>query len=295
MFALSTDYQVILSNILEFTHSYLDRYPSINGFVLGLSGGVDSAVTCALAKVVADDRPGFKLIGRVIPIITNKDDETQRGIDVGKALCMDFDEANLDRLFNSVYMGLRDAPPITVAGKLTVKEKIQRGNIKARLRMMLLYDLAHRENCIVLSTDNFTELLLGFWTLHGDVGDFGMIQSLFKTEVYGLSAFLSRKFEREFMDRAAADAIRNCAGAVPTDGLGVSNSDLDQILPRWEERCGGDPIHGYRIVDAMLLDYLATRKGKSNPVVKRHRATQHKRDNPLNIPRDVLLNKGPLE
>jgi NAD+ synthase len=293
MTTLSTEYPIILSNILEYTHNYLDENPGIKGFVMGLSGGIDSAVTAALANIVASDRPGFKVIGRALPIITNAVDETARGVDVGKALCTDFDELIGDRLFNGVYMGLRGVPPIAVAGKITKAEKIQRGNMKARIRMLILYDLAHREDSIVLSTDNLTELLLGFWTLHGDVGDFGMIQSLFKTEVYGLSAYLARKFEGD-MNRDAADAIRKCAGAVPTDGLGVSNSDLDQILPRWSERCNGDPIHGYEVVDKMLIDYLNEGKGAAGSVVRRHLATEFKRENPINIPRDVLLNKEPL-
>jgi len=58
--------------------------------------------------------------------------------------------------------------------------------MKARIRMILLYDLAGGNDGMVLSTDNYTEYLLGFWTLHGDVGDFGMIQSLWKTEVYDM-------------------------------------------------------------------------------------------------------------
>lgn len=291
MYTLTSDYQVVLSNILEFTHEYLDRYPYIKGFVIGISGGIDSALTTALARIIADDRPGFRIVGRALTIVSNKEDEVKRAIALGNVLCDNFDEVNLDRLFNSVYTGLRTRPPITVVGKQTKKEKIQRGNMKARIRMLYLYDLAHREDCIVLSTDNMTELQLGFWTLHGDVGDLGMIQSLFKTEVYGMAAFIARKFEVEYMNPTAADAIRKCAAANPTDGLGVSNSDLDQLLPGWEKKCDGDPIRGYQVVDRMLLDHMNHGKDQDSPVAKRHKATVPKRQNPINIPRGILLSK----
>jgi NAD+ synthetase len=285
------NYPVILSNIQEYVHDYLDEHPAIKGFVLGISGGVDSAVSGALAKRIAMDRPGFKVIGRAISIVSNKPEEVKRGVEIGKHFCSDFDSVALDHLFRSVYTGLRHRPAMTLVGHENKKEAIQQGNIKARLRMLLLYDLAHREDCIVLSTDNLTELLLGFWTLHGDVGDLGMIQGLFKTEVYGLAYYLARDAEKD-MNTKAGEALRSCATAIPTDGLGVSNSDLDQLLPNWERICG-DPISGYRRVDEILIDYLngGLRTWDENElsVIERHEATHHKRNNPINIPREVLL------
>jgi NAD+ synthetase len=155
--------------------------------------------------------------------------------------------------------------------------------------MICLYDLAHQHDGIVLSTDNLTELLLGFWTLHGDVGDLGMIQSLFKTEVYGLASYLARKFEVDYMDAGAAKVIRRCIAAVPTDGLGVTNSDLDQLLPGWYKK-DADSIVGYRKIDKALMDYLNEGIGDtSDPVIERHLKSEFKRNNPLNIPRTDLL------
>lgn len=55
------------------------------------------------------------------------------------------------------------------------------GNIQARLRMIYLYNLASIHKGLVMSTDNQTEYQLGFWTIHGDVGDFDPIQDLWKT------------------------------------------------------------------------------------------------------------------
>lgn len=285
---LSTDYKAMLENIVIYVNKYLDFYPHIEGFVLGLSGGVDSALCAALADLIRESRGGkLKVIGAVLPIISNKQEETDRGLEAGKYFCTRCDHVDLARAFLVNYTAFRGRPPMKVVGKTTQKEKIERGNIKARTRMSFLYDLAHRENCLVLSTDNLTENQLGFWTLHGDVGDLGMVQNLFKTEVYGLTSYLARRYERDYMQITAASVLRAAVSAKPTDGLGVTDSDLDQLLPGTVYK---DYITGYKIIDDRLIKYLTTGKyDEGDPVIKRQMASTYKRENPLNIPRDTLL------
>ena len=158
------------------------------------------------------------------------------------------------------------------------EEKIRRGNIKARVRMIYLFDLAHYENGMVLSTDNYTELLLGFWTLHGDVGNYGFIQHLWKTEVYGLAEFLVNRYRTE-NETAKADALQECIDAVPTDGLGITSSDFDQI-----------GVTDYMTVDNILSDYLNGGEAyKDHPVIARHIRSEFKRNDPLNISRQTLV------
>lgn len=87
-----------------------------------------------------------------------------------------------------------------------------------------------------------TEYQLGFWTIHGDVGDFDPIQDLWKTEVYGLANYLQDHYKSKALEalrndyketcdnyKAMSCAIYNSCKLVPTDGLGISNSDLEQI------------------------------------------------------------------
>jgi nicotinamide-nucleotide amidase len=94
--------------------------------------------------------------------------------------------------------------------------KMRRGNIRARLRMITLYNLAGAHNGFVASTDNFSELAAGFWTLHGDVGDVAPVQSLTKSwEIPMLSELMG-----------VPESIVN---AIPTDGLGIANGDEDQL------------------------------------------------------------------
>ena len=113
---------------------------------------------------------------------------------------------------------------------------IANGNLQARCRMMYLYDIASRHKGLVMSTDNQTEYQLGFWTIHGDVGDFDPIQDLWKTEVYELAKWISNRYKNiehhhTIMTGAGSksDAIELSIALTPTDGLGISNSDLEQI------------------------------------------------------------------
>lgn len=117
--------------------------------------------------------------------------------------------------------------------------KIANGNLQARCRMMYLYDIASRYEGIVMSTDNQTEYQLGFWTLHGDVGDFNPLFGLWKHEVYELANWIADYYmnmsissvplsnKEKFLEMN--QAIKKSICLTPTDGLGISNSDLDQI------------------------------------------------------------------
>lgn len=73
---------------------------------------------------------------------------------------------------------------VLVLEEMPNRTPIANGNLQARCRMIHLYDLAGIHGGLVMSTDNQTEYQLGFWTIHGDVGDFDPIQDLWKTEVY---------------------------------------------------------------------------------------------------------------
>lgn len=106
--------------------------------------------------------------------------------------------------------------------------------------MIYLYNLASIYNGLVISTDNQTEYQLGFWTIHGDVGDFDPIQGLWKTEVYELAKWLIGYYYgcgiKKEVDADGArkicdmcEAIKKSMSLTPTDGLGISNSDLEQI------------------------------------------------------------------
>jgi NAD+ synthase len=289
----------VYNNAVQGGVNYFKAHPALESIIIGLSGGVDSALGAALAYAVRNklawEGREIALHGYSIPILTNESEEIHRAALVGHEFCDHFVQATRDmevlniigRIDNSLYWEHLPSYPDKPS---THKTKIRVGNIKARYRMMYLYDKAQKYNGLVLSTDNYTEYLMGFWTLHGDVGDFGFIQELWKTEVYTMAEWLGKSQSK--------GSLLSCVSAKPTDGLGVSDSDLDQLLPGW----GGSYREGYSCIDEMLIAYL---NGDSyittgettlqvemlmdHPVFKRYFATQYKRNNPTNLKRSTLL------
>lgn len=268
-----TNYKTAVENIQQQLKTYIQEN-KLQALVVGISGGIDSALCCALAYPICTELK-IPLIGRSISIVTNKADEKQRAQAIGQHYVHNFQEVDLSSNFELLAKLSMESDP--EEDTETVAYKIRLGNIKARTRMIYLYDLAAKHKGMVLSTDNFTELMLGFWTLHGDVGDYGMIQNLWKTEVYDMATYLAEQNP----NKAAAKALTDCVEAVATDGLGITNSDLDQLQ-----------ANSYAEVDKILIKYLSANPDvgeyANHPVVRRKENSEYKRNNPYNIPREQI-------
>lgn len=238
------NYEHVFNTLVEETAKYITKN-NLKAMVLGISGGIDSTVVAAICHEVSK-KTGIPLIGRSLPI-RNKNDEFDVSKLVGEAFCDDFKIVGLyrqyrDLLLEIVYQEEGKDMSILSMEQSKMQTPIANGNIQARLRMIYLYNLASIHKGLVMSTDNQTEYQLGFWTIHGDVGDFDPIQGLWKTEVYGLANWLvsyyrSNKGSYVPSDNTAErdkrwdmeDALIKSIALTPTDGLGISNSDLDQI------------------------------------------------------------------
>lgn len=238
------NYEHVFNVLVDKTAEYVTSN-NLKVMVLGISGGIDSTVVAAICHEVSK-KTGIPLIGRSLPI-RNKNDEFDVSKLVGEAFCDDFKIVGLyrqyrDLLLEIVYQEEGKDMSILSMEQSKMQTPIANGNIQARLRMIYLYNLASIHNGLVMSTDNQTEYQLGFWTIHGDVGDFDPIQDLWKTEVYGLANYLQDHYKSKALEalrndyketcdnyKAMSCAIYNSCKLVPTDGLGISNSDLDQI------------------------------------------------------------------
>jgi NAD+ synthetase len=139
---------------------YYIKKNNIKSLVLGVSGGVDSALIAAIAKPVCSDL-GISLIGRSLPATSNKIDEIKCSEYVGTSFCTDFDTIPITDLIQGFYSTINVDYSNSEDEKFN---KIALGNIKARVRMILLYDLAYRTKEMVLGTDNISEYFLGFWS-----------------------------------------------------------------------------------------------------------------------------------
>lgn len=258
--------------------NHIREYLTINhveSMILGVSGGIDSAFTAAIVQPVAEEL-GIPLIGAWIGIESNTEEEHNRGMACGIEFCTEF----IDMDFTHVYQHMMPEIVSTqTRDSDEFQDRVRRGNIKARLRMMYLYNLAHERNGMVLGTGNFTEFNLGFWTLHGDVGDFYPIANLYKTEVYALAQYLVEQLEY-YDQEDRADTLQECINAVATDGLGISESDNEQLAG-----CSFEEI------DSVLQDYLLNdiMSSKLNhPIVQKYQDKVWKRINPTKTLREEL-------
>jgi nicotinamide-nucleotide amidase len=233
------DYAKVFNLLVNGIKEYVKKN-NLKALVLGISGGIDSTVCAALCKQV--DLP---LIGVSLPCSTNGTDEVSSATLAGNEFCTTFKEINLEEVYETVEDFCRgtlhdiDATPIS------------RGNIKARLRMITLYDIASRMGGIVVDTDNLTEHFLGFWTLHGDDGDFNPIGCLWKHEVYGLAKWMKENVYKDSKALEAAIAI------IPTDGNGVkAGGDLAQIAPGKTYDDVDEILHAWVGLDSRIKSHV---------------------------------------
>ena len=207
-----------------FLESYINKN-DLKCIVCGISGGIDSTVSAVIASNVCK-KVGIPFIGRSLPCATNKKEETVSANLVGKAFCDDFKEVNISEECQKLIYELE-----LNEGDMS---RLQEGNIKARVRMIYLRNLASIHSGIVLDNDNFTEWNLGFWTVGGDSPmDLNIgLHYLWKTEVYELANFLLEEQNQSDKYQALLASIE----LTPTDGNGVSNSDCEQFgLENYEQ------------------------------------------------------------
>lgn len=285
-----TDPKKSIQAIIRFLQSEIIRY-NLNSLVLGVSGGADSTLVAALAHEAIKNMRDVQLIGYSLPSLTNKDDEIKRADEVITAFCDYGSTINISEIANAhikfCELGDDESNLWPDINSNEHELKVRAGNIKARIRMIFLYDTAKQFNGVVLSTDNLTEYMLGFWTRHGDEGDLAPIQNLWKSEVYDVMETLANSYELDENNKQKAKVLRDGIVAKPTDGLGVSNSDFDQfgyypdVLKRLK------PKEVYRLVEEEIIEYLlaseaddkvALEELKQNQIVQRHINSNYKRE-----------------
>ena len=224
------DYKLFVENSRKWLEDYISSN-RLQSLVLGISGGLDSIVSAALAYPVCK-KLNIPLIGRTLTTITNKEQERTTAIAVGNAFCNDF------KVIDIIYDTELIAKHFEISdGEMS---KLQKGNIKARYRMMYLYHVASLNKGVVIDNDNFTEYNLGFFTIHGDQGDINLgLHYLWKTEVYELAYYLCSTYMESTMPikhTEQSEAIKKSIALIPTDGNGVSNSDCEQFgLENYEQ------------------------------------------------------------
>ncbi len=242
--------------------------------IIGVSGGFDSAFNAALIKPICDEL-NIPIIGRYIHIESNKIEEKERACNIGKHFCHNFKCIDLTELF---YTSLNDIEEGEIFNENEFKTKIRRGNIKARLRMTHLYNLASLNGGLVIDNDNQTEVLLGFYTLNCH-GDLSPLSSLFKSDAYELA----KEYLTEINNNEAKQALLDCINAIPTDGLGITSSDVEQFgVKTYNEVDEILKCYLYRIKDMTLIEEKYS-KDVVDKVMKRYNDNIFKSKHPYRI------------
>lgn len=242
------DYQKIFETMIQETQKYLEDH-KLFAMILGISGGLDSTVTAAICHEVEKRNPELKFYGVSLPCTSNSGEERDSATACMKAFCKEgqYWTENLQKEYMLMKATCCQHHSPTTIGI---------GNIKARLRMIYLYDLANYTKGLVMDTDNLTEHYLGFFTIHGDVCDYNPIGGLWKHEVYELANYLYNEYyQAPFGSEGDKHlALEHAIGITPTDGNGVNDlGDMGQIAPAFAH---DKNIDAYTKVDDIIQKYL---------------------------------------
>lgn len=218
------------------------------GTVVGLSGGIDSAVVAALCQRAFPQTT----VGVILPCYSDPADAALSR-QLADSLGLDVREVDLGPIWEATLDSLENvAPPQDATADHTLR--LARANIKPRLRMISLYYLATRWNALVIGTDNLSELTIGYFTKYGDGGvDLMPIANLTKGEVVELAIHL--------------DIPQEIVRRQPTAGLWDGQTDEEEMGFTY------DVIDRYLLTGegpAEVVDYVETMRARS----------AHKRETP---------------
>ena len=198
------------------------------GFVVGLSGGVDSAVVARLAQLAA---PGH-VVAAILPAHSDPNDEADASR-VAKHFSLTTVRVDLSDVYDTTVAAAQaavqslPAPKSGSAQDDPGRTRRPLANVKPRLRMTLLYFLANRLDYLVAGTGNRSELSIGYFTKHGDGGcDLLPIGRLLKSEVRALARELG--VPAAIVDRTPSAGL--WIGQTDEEEMGFTYADLERYL-----------------------------------------------------------------
>lgn len=224
-----------VEEIYEALRLGLRDYLQKNGFstaVLGLSGGIDSALTACIA---VDALGASRVAGVVMPSRYSSRKTQQDARLLARALGIALHEISIETVFRAYLKTLK---PVLTRGNVD----LARQNIQARIRGNLLMSLSNAFGWLVLTTGNKSEMATGYTTLYGDMaGGFAVIKDVPKTLVYKLARFRNQRGK----DRPIPESVFRRA---PTAELAPNQTDQDTLPP-------------YPVLDRILKAYVEEDQG----------------------------------
>lgn len=209
-------------------HDYFAK-GNFKSCILGLSGGIDSAVCLCLAAEALGNNNVRALL---MPSRYSSDHSVNDAVVLAKNLNVRYDIVNIEKPFHAFEEELE---PLFAGKSRDVTEE----NIQARIRAVLLMAVSNKYGCILLNTSNKSEAAVGYGTLYGDMsGGLSVIGDVYKTDVYHLAHYINR--EKEIIPE-------NTITKLPSAELRPDQFDSDSLPD-------------YSILDSILYQYIELQK-----------------------------------
>ena len=237
------------NDIVEFVQNKVSE-ANADGLVVGLSGGIDSTVAAFLACEAVGKENVF---GVVLPSTTTPTEDKLHGTAIAQLLGINYKEMAIDSILNE-FLSVTQ-----------LEEDIKAiGNLKARIRMSIIYFYANSKNYLVSGTGNKSEISIGYFTKHGDGAcDIEPIGDLYKTDVFELAKYLG--VPQEIIDKPPRAGLWN--NQTDEDEIGMTYELLDKILYRFIEK---------EIDAKSIADELDIEVDEVNDIIDRVERNNHK-------------------
>ena len=207
--SLKQDTQFVLRVITKFIQEEVNKY-GFNGGVIALSGGLDSSVVSMLSYQALDGKIRLLFMPYGENSIASKDASS-----IASLLNLSLETYNLKENADKIFLERK------------IDDKLRRGNILARLRMSILFDVSAREKALVIGASNKSELLIGYSTWFGDsAAGIQPIGDLYKTQVRELAKLVG--VPDEIIKKPPSAELWE--GQSDEKEIGISYNDLDKIL-----------------------------------------------------------------
>lgn len=241
---LDLDWSTVETKVKLFIQDYVEKSEA-KGVVLGLSGGIDSCTTAALsALAVGED----KVLGLLLP-----EEETYNATDVEDAKLVaekfGFKTEMID--ITSTLEAFYNSIPI-----FAKTDKLCKGNVKARARMIYIYYYANRLHMLVSGSSDKSETMIGYFTKWGDVAaDISPIMDLYKTQVQKLAQHIG--VPKEIVTKPASPTL--WPGQLAERELGIKYENLDLILYGLEHFMKTEEIAQQLGIEKVLVEKIKRR------------------------------------
>ncbi len=212
---LHLDYEEVATKIQRFIRDYVDKAKT-KGIMVSLSGGLDSCTTAALSALAIG---GSRVLGLMLP---EKEAQGIKDLEHSKLVAKKFgfktEKVDITPTLDAFYRSIPIFDP---------SEKVCKGNVKARTRMIYVYYYANRLNRLVCGSSDKSETMMGYFTKWGDVAaDISPIMDLYKTQVRELAHHVG--VPKPIITKPSSPAL--WSGQTAENELGIKYEQLDLIL-----------------------------------------------------------------